>query len=243
MENTKVAVITGGTGGLGQAVTQTFLHTGYQVIITYRDDEELKQLLESVGEAKEQLDAVRVDVTDESSLEELAAKVEKKHGRLDAVVCLVGGFAMGTLGKPGENISQTFDKMMTLNAKSFLLTVSALSPLLQQTTKKYKGFAHVVAVAARPALEPTKGVGIYAASKAAVVSLVKTLALELFDDNITVNAVAPSTIDTLANRKAMPKADFKKWVKPEELAQSILFLSGDEANITTGTVLPVYGKA
>lgn len=236
----KVAVITGGTGGLGKAVCRVFLDANYQVVTTYRDDNELKDLLEFVTDKKSKLSAYRINVTDEASLDELAARLEKKFGYLNDLICLVGGFAVDASG-------ETFDKMMAINAKSFLLTTNALLPLMRKTRKNKKvrrelgEWGSIVAIASRPALEPTKGVGIYAASKAAVVSLVKTLAKELLSESITINAVAPSTIDTAANRKAMPKADFSTWVKPEEIAQTILFLANSKA--TSGAIVPIYGKA
>jgi len=236
--NTKTVVITGGTGGLGKAVTQAFLDADYQVIVTYHADTELKDLLDQVGEQKNRLDARAIDVTDEASLDDLHNHIEKKYGHLDSLVCLVGGWAPGTLG---ENIGNTFDKMMTLNAKSFLLTVNALAPLMME--KKPTHWHHIVGVAARPALEPMKGNGIYAASKAAVANLIGTLSKELIADHITVNGIAPSTIDTAANRQAMPKVDPSIWVKPEELAAAIVFLCSENANPISGEVLPVYGQA
>ena len=235
----RVVIITGGTGGLGKAVTKQFLAHDYQVLVTYRDDEELKDLLESVSEAKSRLEARRIDVTDEASLDELAAYVSKKYERLHALVTLVGGFKPGTLG---ENTNETFNALFSLNTKSFLLTCNALVPLMKPT-KKDREAANIVAVAAKPALEPVNGLGLYAASKAAVVSLVRTLAKELLDENVSVNAIAPSTIDTLANRKAMPKADWHSWVKPSEIAEAIYFLANQSQLVTSGTILPVYGKA
>ncbi len=233
----KVAVITGGTGGLGKAVCERFIDADYSVVTTYRVDEELRDLLESLGEKKRDLDAYRIDVTNESSLEELAHHVRLKYHHVDALVCLVGGFASGTLT---DEAGDTFNKLFTLNTRSFLLSCNAIVPLMKNKKNQY---THIVGVAAKPALEPTKNLGIYAASKTAVVSLVKTLALELLEDNITVNAIAPSTIDTPANRKAMPKVDPKRWVTAEQLANSLLFLCSENSNVTTGTVLPVYGKA
>ncbi len=239
----KVAVITGGTGGLGKAVTRAFLSAGYNVTVTYRSDDELKDLLEYCDDFKKELDAHRIDVTDEASLDDLAEKVAKKQGRLDVLLCLVGGFAMGTFG---ENIGQVLDTMMAINARSYLLACNALVPLMKQTTKKERGsYGHIIGVASRPALMPDfgKGIGAYAASKAAVVNLTEVMAAELANDAITVNAIAPSTIDTAANRKAMPKADPKTWVKPEAIARTLLYLASDQSNSTTGAIIPVYGKA
>lgn len=236
----KIVLITGGTGALGKTVCQAFLAQGYQVAVTYRDDKEIRDLLDSVGDDKDRLDAWRVDVTDPSSLDELAYQIEKKHGMLSSLVCLVGGFTPGTFG---DDIYEQFDKMMTLNAKSFLLTCDAVLPLLQASVKQGKGksYGTIVAVAAKPAVTPVKNLGIYAASKAAVVSLVKTMAVELLEENILVNAIAPSTIDTAANRKSMPKADPKKWVTPDQIAQTIFYLATQE--VTSGAIVPVYGKS
>jgi NAD(P)-dependent dehydrogenase (short-subunit alcohol dehydrogenase family) len=237
----KVAVITGGTGGLGKAVTRYFLENDFSVIVTYYSDKELKDLLEYVADHKKKLQALRINVTDEASLDELAGQVKAKHGQVDALVCLVGGFGPGTWG---HEAAESFDKLFTLNTKSFLLTCNAIIPLMQKTKKDSDAtWRHIVAVAARPALEPTKGIGIYAASKAALASLVQTLAIELLDDRVTVNAIAPSTIDTAANRKAMSKADPKKWVKPEQIAQTIYYLASDQSNATSGAIVPVYGRA
>lgn len=231
MTQQKIAVITGGTGGLGKAVTKTLIAAGYQTVVTYRATAELEELQQSLGEAVQRLDAYQVDVTDPTVLSTWAQQLESKYGQVNALICLVGGFSAGTVG---EDIAERFDKLFSLNTKSFLLTVNALLPLMIDP-------AAIIAVAAKPALEPAKNLGVYAASKAAVVSLVKTLALELRERTITVNAIAPSTIDTPANRQTMTKADPTKWVTPEELAQAILFLVTQRA--VSGTVLPVYNKA
>lgn len=236
----RLAVITGGTGGLGKTVTAAFLKANYDVIITYRVDDELRDLLESI-EDRSRLDAVRVDVTDEASLDELAQRVHKRQQPIDALICLVGGFAMGTLG---DEAAATFDKMMLLNTKSFLLTCNALVPLMKPTKKEKKPvMRQIIGIAAKPALEPTKNIGIYAASKAAVASLVRTLAKELLTDHITVNALAPSTIDTPANRKAMPKANPADWVTAEQLAETLLFLCSEGGSTISGTIVPVYGRS
>jgi NAD(P)-dependent dehydrogenase (short-subunit alcohol dehydrogenase family) len=230
-DSQKVAVITGGTGALGKAVTLALARAGYYVVVTYRDLDELSDLKKILGSMVDQLEAHEVDVTSAAALETFANGLKKKHGGITSVITLVGGFASGTLG---DTVDQQFDKMMLLNAKSFLLTVNAMVPVLH-------GPASIIAVAARPALEPVKNLGVYAASKAAVVSLVKTLAIELRDQDITVNAIAPSTIDTPANRVSMPKVDPNKWVTPDQIAQAIVYLATQRP--VSGTILPVYGKA
>jgi NAD(P)-dependent dehydrogenase (short-subunit alcohol dehydrogenase family) len=236
----KVAIITGGTGGLGKSVCLAFLYAGYKVVTTYISDKELQDLKDATASFGDKISTIKTDVTDPKSLAELAEKTKKDHGCLDTLVCLVGGYGPGTFG---DDISESFDKLMTLNAKSFLLTCNALVPLLSETERKEGEYGHIIAVAAKPALEGGKGIGIYAASKAAVVNLVKTLSIELLDKNICVNAIAPSTIDTPANRESMPKADPSKWVTPEQIAHAIVFLGTDYSGAVSGTVVPVYGKS
>lgn len=238
--NERLAVITGGTGGLGLTVTKTFLAAKYDVLVTYHSDEELRYLLSQVGEDKDHLDAARVDVTDEASLDDLAEKIKKKKRKVDVLLCLVGGFAAGTLG---EGVGETFDKMQLLNVKSFLLTCNALVPLMKNEKRERSTRARqIIGICARPALEPTAGIGLYAASKAALASLIKTLAIELRDKLITVNAIAPSTLDTPANRKAMPRANFNAWVKPNQAAETLLFLCTPAGSAISGAIIPIYGQ-
>ncbi len=234
-----ISLITGGTGALGQVVCQVLLAAGHQVIVTYRVDHELKALLEAIGNQQSQLTAYRINVTDEASLEELADKVKRQFGSLTNLICLVGGFLPGTLTKQTGNDFQT---LFELNALSFALACEALAPLLKPQ-KKDPSHRHIIGIAAKPALEPVAGLGLYAASKAALASLVQSLSEELRDQSITVNAIAPSTIDTHANRQAMPKANPANWVKPEAIAKLILYLTRAEADSISGTVIPIYNKA
>lgn len=234
----KTIVVTGGTGALGQAVTMELLARDFNVVVTYLDESEWQALTEAVG-TNQQLDGYEVNVTDQLSLRQFAVQLESKHPSIAGLVCLVGGYAPGTFG---DAIDQTWDKMMTLNGKSFLLTVNTLLPLLKSSASA-ESFSHIVGVAARPALEPAVGLGIYAASKATIVSLVGTMAKELRDDFVTINAIAPSTIDTPANHHSMPKADTSRWVKPEQIANTIAYYLSDASAATSGTVIPVYGRA
>jgi NAD(P)-dependent dehydrogenase (short-subunit alcohol dehydrogenase family) len=128
--------------------------------------------------------------------------------------------------------------MMNINLKStFLCSKAVLPQMIKQN------YGKIINISSRPALKGSAGVGAYAASKAGVLNLTETIAEEVKDYDINVNAILPSTIDTPANRKAMPDADFSKWVKPEEIARVIIFLSSDESKPISGAGIPVYGKA
>lgn len=236
----KVVLITGGTGALGKTVSRTFLEAGYRVMVTYRSEAELADLEQLTADHQDHFEAIKADVTNSAELKQVATQIETHHGGLSALLCLVGGYSAGTLT---EDVAADFDKMITLNTKSFLLTINEMAPLLKMTASQLGQASHVIGVAARPALVPTKNLGLYAASKAALASLVQTLALELREESVSVNAVAPSTIDTPANRQAMTKVDPEKWVKPQELADLMLFLTSQERVVTSGAIIPVYGKA
>jgi NAD(P)-dependent dehydrogenase (short-subunit alcohol dehydrogenase family) len=222
-------VITGGTGGLGGAVVAAFADAGAICEVTTRAPETSKS------------DRVRyhvVDVTSESAVTSFYASL----GDIWASIHLVGGFDMS----PIEQTSlEQFEKMYQINTVScFLCCREAIKKMRKRGGGAGAGDGgRIVNVAARPAVVPTAGMIAYSASKAAVASITQSLAEELKPDSILVNAVLPSTMDTPANRKAMPKADFSKWPKVEEVAQAIVFLASAENALTTGALVPVYGKA
>ncbi len=153
-----------------------------------------------------------------------------------ASIHLVGGFAMKPLA---ETTAADFETQWRLNALTcFIACREAVASM-----RKGGGGGRIVNVAARPVIAPVGGMLAYVASKASVASLTQTLAVELLADNILVNAILPSTIDTPANRAGMPKADHASWPKPTELAQAIAFLASPENTLTTGTLVPVFGHA
>ena len=232
----KVVLVAGGTGGLGGAVTLAFLEEGAKVIATYRKQEELDTLKIRAGVHTAQFDGVAVDVTDEAAVRQLIEKIVGKYRRLDAVVNTVGGYVGGT--KLWELETKVFDQLLALNLRSgYALSRAAVRAMLKE------GHGAIVNVAAKAAVDHAGGAAAYAASKSAAVALLDSLAADLQGSGVRANTVLPSIIDTEANRKAMPKADFAKWPKPEEIARVILFLCSDDARVIHGAAIPVYGDS
>jgi NAD(P)-dependent dehydrogenase (short-subunit alcohol dehydrogenase family) len=232
----KVALVAGGTGGLGAAASLAFLEEGAQVIVTYRREQEFAALEGAAGGNTRAIDGHSVDVTDEIATAEFVAGALAKHGKLDAVVNAIGGYAGGI--KLWDLKTEVLDKMLSLNLRSgFTLARAVLPSMLKQRRGSF------VNVAAKAAFDHGPGAAAYAASKAAAVALMDSLAAETKGTGVRVNSILPSIIDTAANRQAMPNADFAKWPKPEDIAQVILFLCSDFAKTIHGAAIPVYGNS
>jgi NAD(P)-dependent dehydrogenase (short-subunit alcohol dehydrogenase family) len=229
----QTVLVAGGTGAFVGAVSQAFVAAdATAVIVTYRREEEFDALKIAAGERGSRLAGHRVDVTDEVAISSLIETVVERHGRLDALVNCVGGFAGGI--NLWETEWRVFDQMMALNVRSgFALARVALPVMLRQ------GSGAIVNTASRAALDPAAGAAAYAASKAGAVAMINSLAVEVKDTGVRVNSVLPGMIDTPANRRAMPAADYAKWTKPEEIARVILFLCGDDAKVIHGAAIPV----
>jgi NAD(P)-dependent dehydrogenase (short-subunit alcohol dehydrogenase family) len=232
----KVVLVAGGTGGLGRAVTLAFLPEGAKVVVTYRAQEEFDALKKAAGTSVSGLEGHQVDVTEEAAVRQLIEKIVGKYRRLDALVNTVGGYAGGT--KLWELETKVFDQMLALNLRSgYALVRAAVRAMLKE------GRGAIVNVAAKAAVDHGAGAAAYAASKSAAVALLDSLAADLKGSGVRVNTILPSIIDTEANRKAMPQADFAKWPKPEDIARVILFLSSDDAKVIHGAAIPVYGDS
>ena len=232
----KLALVSGGTGGLGRAVTVAFLAEGARVAVPYFDQKEFDDLKAAASQHSARLEGQSIDVTDEAAVRMFADGVLAKHGRLDVLVNTVGGYAGGL--KLWEMDAKVFDRMLQLNLRSgFALSRAAVPAMLKQ------GHGAIVNVAAKAAVDHAAGASAYASSKAAAVALMDSLAADLKGTGVRVNSILPSIIDTKANREAMPDADFSKWPKPEEIARVILFLCSDEAAVVHGAALPVYGNS
>jgi NAD(P)-dependent dehydrogenase (short-subunit alcohol dehydrogenase family) len=231
----KVALVAGGTGGLGRAVSLAFREEGARVVVTYRAQEEF-DALRNAARGDAHIEGHRIDVTDETAVSELVERVVAQHGALDALVNTVGGYAGGV--KLWELETATLDRMLALNLRSgYVLSRAAVQPMLK------RGRGAIVNVAAKAAFDHPAGAAAYAASKAAAVAMLDSMARELRGSGVRVNSILPSVIDTQQNRQAMPEADFAKWPKPEEIARVILFLCSDDAKVIHGAALPVYGSS
>jgi NAD(P)-dependent dehydrogenase (short-subunit alcohol dehydrogenase family) len=236
MRLNKVVLVAGGTGGLGRAVSLAFLAVGARVTVTYRRREEFDALAKLVGgDGGGRLEGFDTDVTDEAAVTSLVDGIVGRRGRLDVLVNTVGGYVGGV--KLWELDTKVFDTMMNLNLRSgYALARAAVRVMLKQ------GGGAIVNVAAKAAFDHGAGASAYAASKAAAVAMMDCLAEDLKGTGIRVNSILPSIIDTEANRKAMPKADFAKWPKADDITRVILFLCGDEAKVVHGAAVPVFGN-
>lgn len=228
----EVAIVTGGTGALGQAITLRFLEDGATVCVPYIVPAERETLLARIGRA----DRGRVlieecNVANPSAMERFVDRVVTAHSRITVLVTAVGGFA----GGPLVSIDlATWEQQLTMNLTSAFVASRAVVPGMIAGR-----YGRVVMVASRAVLPPRGGFIAYTVSKAGVVALVQALAEETREHGITVNAVAPSTMDTPANRAAMPDVDPKTWVPVESVASAIALLARRDATHITGTVLAI----
>jgi len=224
----KTALITGANGGLGKHVTQAFLDAGATVVGTSRKIDQSEFTHASFH-------AIPGEISTRAGADALLEQVLARVGRLDVLVHTVGGFSGGCTIADTDDAA--FQRMLDLNLNSVFHILRAAIPTLRQA-----GDGRLIAIGSRAALEPGAGVGAYSASKAAMVSLMRTAALEDKDAGLRVNVILPGTMDTPANRKAIPGADFSKWVRPSAVADLILFLAGDAGRDINGAVIPVYGS-
>jgi NAD(P)-dependent dehydrogenase (short-subunit alcohol dehydrogenase family) len=231
----KVVLVAGGTGGLGRSVAIRFLEEGAKVIVTYLREEGFLELQKLAGQNKLSLEGHQVDVADESAVSAVVKTIVERHGGLDALVNTVGGYAGGV--ELWNMDTKVFDQMLELNLRSSYVLARAVLPSMLKA-----GSGSIVNVAAKAAIDHGAGAAAYAASKAAAVALMDSLAADTKGTGIRVNSILPSIIDTAANRKAMPTADYATWPKPEQIADVILFLSSKSAASIHGTAIPVYGN-
>lgn len=230
--SSSVVLVAGGTGALGRAVSLAFLEQGATVVVTYRNPKELDGLKRAAGAHSAAVTGEEIDVTNEVAMKRLAQDIVTEHGRIDVVVNTVGAFAGG--GKLWEEDPKIFEQMLAANLRSGYAIARAVIPNM---LKQRRGV--LINIASRAAVDHAGGIACYAASKAAAVALMDSLAAELKGTGVRVNSVLPSIIDTEANRKAMPKADFTQWPKPEEIARVILFLASDDAKLIHGESISV----
>ncbi len=232
----QVIVITGAAGNLGQAAAFAFHNAGAKLALVDRQREYIQAVFGDTIPEGEYCLPVAADLMDEDSVSEMAGRIEERFGRIDALVNIAGGFAMGT--PLAETPLSTWDFMLNLNARTVFLVSRAIIPImLRQNSGK------IVSIAARAALAGKAGMAPYIVSKSAVVRLTESMAAELQDNNINVNCILPGTLDTPRNRADNPDADPSKWVPPQAIADVILFLSSSGARAINGASIPVYGRS
>ncbi len=219
-----VLVITGAHGALGSAVAQRAIAEGWNLAL----------IDHSQGEADDGvLNLCGVDLTDPAQSSQALMSTHERYGRIDALFNIAGGFVWQTT----DDASPAWDRMYQLNLLTALNASRAALPYLKEAPE-----GRIVNVGANAALKSVTGMGAYAASKAAVHRLTESLAEELKDTSVTVNAVLPSILDSPQNRADMPDADPSKWVAPDDLAAVMLFLASAPARAVTGALIPVTGK-
>jgi len=224
----KTALITGAKGGLGTYVTQTFLAAGANVVGVSRS-------IQQTDFPDPRFSAVPGELSSREAAQAIANAVMGRFRRIDILVHLVGGFAGGT--PVAETEDATFERMLDLNLRSAFHILRAVIPVMRAS-----GSGRIVAIGSRAAVEPQPLIAAYSASKSALVTLMRSVAMENKDSGITANVILPGTMDTPANRAADPAADVTKWIDPQQVANLALWLVSDAASQVTGSMIPVYGK-
>lgn len=228
----KTVIVAGGTGALGASIAHAFLAAGANVAVTYRHKEEFDALR---ADAAEKLSGAQVDVTDEAAVQNFVASVVSQNGAIDALVVAVGGYTGGK--NLWDTDSKTYEQMMNLNLKAAWTMARAVAPVMIRQNR-----GTLINIASRAGYGHSAGAALYSASKAAVLAMWDSLADEMKPYNINVNSIVPSIMDTAANRRAMPKANFDEWPKTEDIAKVIVFLCSEDARVIHGAAIPVYGK-
>ena len=232
----RVVLVTGGAGNVGVAVTAAFLEAGARVVAPiYKTDH--AGALDPLRKAhRERLHSFALDLTTERGAEQAVGQVVEWGGRIDAVAHMIGGYAGGS--SVADTPLGVWERMMDLNLKSaWLVARSALPRMVSQ------GGGSFVFVSSRAAVQGRAGHAAYAVAKSALITLAEAIAEEYAGQGIRANAVLPGTVDTEANRREMPRAEFSRWTPPEQNARAIVFLASPAAEAINGAAIPVYGRS
>jgi len=230
----KVVVITGAAGNLGSAVARTFETQGASLVLLDRKEGRLKEIFPAISRLDKHLLIDGVDMASQESVNDAISKAIAFHGHVDVLVNTVGGYQAGT--PVHETPIETMEFLMDLNARTTFLSCQAAIPHMLKA-----GGGKIINIGAHQGTKGLAKSGVYAMSKSAVLRLTESLSAELKREGINVNAVLPGTIDTPANRKAMPDADLSRWVTPQAISEVILFLASDSASAVHGALIPVFG--
>jgi NAD(P)-dependent dehydrogenase (short-subunit alcohol dehydrogenase family) len=228
----KTAIVTGATGNLGQAIVKKFITEGYKVIGTSTSNDTTQ-----LDVPAEQFEKVVVDLMNEDDASKFVIDVIAKHGKIDAVVLTVGGFA---LGKIADTTTTDIHKQYKLN---FETAYNVARPAFMQMTKQNSG--RIFFIGSRPGLDAKNGKGMvaYGLGKSLILRLAELMNDEARGTNVVTSVLVPSTIDTPQNRKAIPDGNPSNWVKPEAIADIIYFHCTDAASVIREPVIKVYNNS
>lgn len=234
-QNSRVVLVNGATGGLGPAVVKVFTDEGARLVLSARTQEDLEHLAAECGLTADQVLLQPLNILDPDAVQSGIAAAEKQFGRIDVVVQVTGAFKMLSAT---EMQPKDWNLLIGLNlSAAFFVAHSVLPGMLQRQSGK------LIFVSSRDASRAVANLSGYSAGKSGLEALVRSLAEETRQHGVNVNAVAPSVIDTPANRKAMPDADYAAWVTPESIADVIKFLTSDAARDLHGAILPIAGRS
>jgi len=223
----KVVFITGANGGLGTSVTKAFLRQGARVIGASLH-------IQAADFPQPNFEAITLDFSKLDEIKRGVAGIVERHGRLDVLVHVLGGFAGGP--SIAETTDELWEKMQNINLTSAFQVFRECIPHLRKSSS-----GRLIAIGSLTAAQAHANLGAYVTFKAALAMLVQTVAVENADAGLTANVILPGTMDTPANRKAMPDADFSKWAKTDDVADLVLSLVGDQAKHLTGLAIPIEG--
>jgi len=231
----RVAIVTGAAGNLGGAVARAFWAAEARLVLVDRGTDRLPQLFPDLVDSPRAFLATSVNLADTTAVDAMVSATLERFGQIDVLVNAVGGWRGGTAVH--ETPLDTWDLLMDLNVRTMIVVSSAVIPVMLK-----QGSGKIVNVAARAGLSGSSKGGAYSAAKSAVIRLTESMSAELKNSGISVNCVLPATIDTPQNRADMPKSDVGRWVKPQAIADVILFLASDAAQAIQGAAIPVYGR-
>jgi NAD(P)-dependent dehydrogenase (short-subunit alcohol dehydrogenase family) len=231
----RVVLITGATGGLGQAVAQTFAETEYRLALTARDKEALDALVHDHALSEERTLTKTADLTNGEEIDAMIEAIETHWGGVDILLNTVGGWSGGT--RLGSVKEEDWRRVMALNLHSAFLIDHAVIPHMMD-----QGWGRIVNVASKAAEDPRSRQAAYNVAKAGVVALTASIAADYGDQGIVANAISPSIINTAGARANMPNADHSRWVPPKEIARLMLFLCRQESSSINGATIPIYGQ-
>jgi NAD(P)-dependent dehydrogenase (short-subunit alcohol dehydrogenase family) len=229
-----VAVLTGGTGGLGKEVAVRLANRGFRLAISYLIPEEANAVEELLGIPEDRLILKRVDCTNGVAVREFMDHTAAQFGGINVLACLVGGWSGGRDVEETDDVK--FDRMIDLNLRTSFNAARAAIPHLRKSE-----WGRIVMVGSRSAIDPPSGQAMYNIAKAGVIALAKTIAEEVSDAPITSNVVLPALIDTPAFRQVVPFANYVEWPTPAQIAAIIDFLASADSSVINGAMIPVYG--